>query len=44
MDVMDPRYESENEPMSMEMLEDISYGSKSHPIVNRIEARYKKRG
>ena len=33
--------ESEYEPMSTETLEDISGGSKSHPSVNRREARYK---
>ena len=27
--------------MSTEMLEDICDGSQSHPIVNRIEARYR---
>ena len=33
--------ESEDEPMSTEMLEDIRYGCQSHPSVIRIEARYK---
>ena len=33
--------ESDDEPMSTEMLEDIRDGSQSHPNVNRIEARYK---
>ena len=32
---------SEDEPMSMEILEDICDGSKSHPSVNRRETRYK---
>ena len=41
MDVMDSGYESDDEPMSTEMLEDIRDGSKSHPSVNRREARYK---
>ena len=33
--------ESDDEPMSMEILEDIRDGSQSHPNVNRREARYK---
>ena len=33
--------ESDDKPMSTEMLEDIFDGSQSHPIINRIEARYK---
>ena len=41
MYAMDSSDESEDEPMSMEMLEDIRDGSKSHPRVNRREARYK---
>ena len=35
-DTMDSGDESEDEPMSTEMLEDIHYGSQSHPSVNRI--------
>ena len=30
-----------DEPMPTDMLEDISYGSQSHPSINRREARYK---
>ena len=41
MDAMDSGVESDDEPMSMEILEDISDSSKSHPSVNRIEAHYK---
>ena len=33
--------ESEDEPMSTDMLEEICDGSKSHPSVNRRQARYK---
>ena len=33
--------ESEDEPMSTEMLEYIPGGSQSHPSVNRRESRYK---
>ena len=40
-DVMDSGDESDDEPMSMEMLEDIRDGIKSHPRLNRREARYK---
>ena len=36
---MDSGDESDDEPMSTEMLEDICDGSKSHPSVNMIEAR-----
>ena len=36
MDVMDSGDKSDDEPMSMEMLEDIRDGSQSHPNVNRI--------
>ena len=39
MDVMDSGDESDDEPISTEILEDIRDGSKSHPRVNRIEAR-----
>ena len=38
---MDSCDESEDESISTDMLEDIRYGSKSHPRVNRREARYK---
>ena len=38
---MDSGNESEDEPMSTDTLEDIRDGSKSHPIINRREARYK---
>ena len=33
--------ESEDEPMSMDMLKDIHDVSKSHPSVNRIDSCYK---
>ena len=33
--------ESDDEPISTEMLEDISYRSQSHPNINRREACYK---
>ena len=42
MDVMDSGDESEDEPMSTEMLEDIRNGSNYHPGVNKIETRYKR--
>ena len=38
---MDSGDESNDEPMSTEMLEDIRDGSQSNPNVNRREARYK---
>ena len=38
---MDSGNDSYHDPISMEMLEDISDGSQSHPNVNRREARYK---
>ena len=38
---MNPGDESDNKPMSTEMLEEIRDGSQSHPNVNRREARYK---
>ena len=38
---MDSRDESDNEPMSMVMIEEICDGGQSHPNVNRREARYK---
>ena len=41
MDAMDYDDESDDEPMSTEILEDIRDGSQSHQNVNRIEARYK---
>ena len=33
--------ESDDEPMSTNMLEDICDGSESHPNINKREARYK---
>ena len=41
MDVMDSVHESDDEPMYMEMLEYIRDGGKSHPSINRRDARYK---
>ena len=41
MDAMFYGDESDDEPMSTDMLEDIYDGSQSHTNVNRIEARYK---
>ena len=38
---MDSSYESEHDLISTEMLEDIRYGSHTHPNVNRREACYK---
>ena len=38
---MDSGDESDDEPMSTEMLKDIRDVSQSHPNVNRREARYK---
>ena len=38
MDAIDSGHESEGEPMSTEMLEDICDSSNSHLRVNRIEA------
>ena len=38
---MDYGDESDDDPMSTQMLEDIHDGSQSHPNVNRREARYK---
>ena len=35
MDAMDSGDESDDEPMSTEMLEDISDGIQSHPNVNK---------
>ena len=40
MDIMASGYESDSEPMSRDILEDICDGSQSHPIINRIEACY----
>ena len=41
MGEIDSGDESEDEPISTDMLEDIHDVSKSHPILNRIEACYK---
>ena len=41
MDVMSSGDEYDNEPMSTDMLEDISDGSQSHLIINSREARYR---
>ena len=41
MDTMDSGYESNDEPMSTDMLEDIFDVGKSHPRINRRQARYK---
>ena len=41
IDAMDSVDEKDDDPMSMEMLEDIRDGSHSHPNVNNREARYK---
>ena len=41
IDAMDSGDDYDDEPMSMEMLEDICDSSKSHPRVNRREGRYK---
>ena len=38
---LDSGDDSDDEPMSTEMLEDIHDGSQSHPNVNRRESRYK---
>ena len=43
MDVIDSGNESDDEPMSTEMLEDICAGSQSHLNVNRRGSRYKTR-
>ena len=43
IDAMDYGDESDDDPMSMEILEDICNGSQSHPNFNRREARYKVR-
>ena len=39
MDAMSSGNESDNEPMSTEMLEDICDGSQSHPSINSRDAR-----
>ena len=41
IDVMSSDNESDTEPMSMQILEDICNSSQSHPTVNRREAKYK---
>ena len=41
MDVMSPGDESDAKLMSGDMLEDIRDGGQYHPIINRIDARYK---
>ena len=41
MDVVDSVNESDYEPMSKDMLEDIFDGSQYHHNVNRRESRYK---
>ena len=41
MDAMSSSGESDAEPMSTEILEDIGCGSQSHPSINRREACYK---
>ena len=41
MDAMSSGDESDAEPMSTDMLEDICYGSKYHPSINRRDARCK---
>ena len=38
---MDSGYESDHEPISTEILEEICDGSQSHPSINRREAHYK---
>ena len=40
-DALDSGDESDDEPMSTEMLEDIRDGSQSHPDVNMRDVRYK---
>ena len=41
LDEMDSGDESDDKPMSKDMLEDICDGSQSHKNINRREARYK---
>ena len=43
MDAMDYGDDSDDDPMSTEMLEDICDGSQSHRNVNRIKSGYKVR-
>ena len=43
MDAMDSEYESDDEPMSKEMVEDISDGIQYYPSFNIREAFYKVR-
>ena len=40
MDAVSSGDESDVEPMSMDILEDICYGNQSHPSINRREERY----
>ena len=44
MDAMDYGDDSDHDPISMELLEDIRDGSQYYPNVRRREARYKIRG
>ena len=39
--MLDSGDESDDKPMSTEMLKYIRYGSQSHPDVNKRDARYK---
>ena len=41
IDLIDSGDESDDEPTSKKMLEDICYSSQSHLNINRIEAHYK---
>ena len=41
MNAMDYGDESDHDPISIKMLEDIRDGSQSHPSFNRTEANYK---
>ena len=41
MDVVGSEDDSDDDPMSREMVEEIRDGSQSHPNVNRRETRYK---
>ena len=41
MDAIDSGDDSDHDPISTEMLEDIRDGSQSHMIINRRESRYK---
>ena len=40
-DALDPGDDSDDEPLSTDMLEDIRYRIQPHPDVNRIDARSK---